>query len=164
MTSSFIANGKQKDLWTVNFKPASILFKQKHHQVYDLGDYLKFLNTVKKFFTGTVEQQPDELLEAFRIKSLIYNKASKFRISPTLDLNYVYTGSGVIEDRTFKTQVNSAVDTIKAIPYHFSKVSNTLIGADALAERYKDTLNRNTKHLCFQRYAAVAEDNLGKAT
>lgn len=121
----------------------------------DLGDYLKFLQTVYLFFTGTLEEQPSELKDAYLIKSHIYTKASRFRELPKLTMSYVYTGSGKIENPTFKSQIDSITNSIKSIPYHFSAVENNLIGASELGDRYKETLNRTTKQLYFPRHVAL---------
>lgn len=121
----------------------------------NLGDYLKFLQTVLIFFTRSENEQPEELREAFRIKEQIYEKASRFRTYPTLELNYVYTGKGVIEDPTFSTQIRSVENSIKGLPYLFSQVSSNLLGANAIADKYKATLNRTTRHLFFQRHVPL---------
>lgn len=121
----------------------------------DLGDYLKFLQTISVFFSGTENQQPEELKEAFRIKTHIYEKASRFRSYPNLLINYVYTGRGVIEDPTFKNQIDAFVASIRQMPYLFSTVISNLVGANDLADRYKEALNRITKHLIFQRHVAL---------
>lgn len=121
----------------------------------DLGDYLKFLQTIKIFFSGTENEQPEELLEAFKIKANIYEKASRFRSSPILEMNYVYTGRGEIEDKIFKSQVDTFAESIKNIPYLFSAVNSHLIGANTLADRYKETINRTTKNLTFQRHFSL---------
>jgi len=121
----------------------------------DLGDYLKFLQTVYVFFTGTLEQQPEELKQAYGIKTHIYSRAARFRQPPRLTVSYVYTGRGVVENDTFKSQVDTLVKLIREIPYLFSEVDHRLFGATALADRYKETLNRITKQLLFQRHVAL---------
>ncbi len=121
----------------------------------DLGDYLKFLQTVYLFFTGTLEEQPSELKDAYLIKSHIYAKASRFRDMPKLTMSYVYTGSGKIDNPTFKSQVDSLANSIQSLPYLFSVVESNLVGANELADRYKETLNRTTKRLHFQRHVAL---------
>lgn len=121
----------------------------------NLGDYLKFLQTVLIFFTRSENEQPEELREAFRIKEHIYEKASRFRTYPALELNYVYTGKGSIDDPTFTTQIKSVENSIKALPYLFSQVSSNLLGANAIADKYKATLNRTTRHLFFQRHVPL---------
>lgn len=121
----------------------------------DLGDYLKFLQTVYVFFAGSEGEQPEELKTAFRVKSHIYNKAAKFRLQPRLNLSYVYTGEGKNVNETCRTQIDALVNSIKSLPYLFSEVSSALIGAVELANRYKESLNRTTKHLMFQRHVAL---------
>lgn len=121
----------------------------------DLGDYLKFLQTVSVFFSGSEDVQPDELKDAYRIKTHIYSKASKFRTLPVLNLSYVYTGEGKSVNSTIQTQINAQVESIRKMLYMFSEVNNNLIGATELANLYKETLNRTTKHLMFQRHVAL---------
>lgn len=121
----------------------------------DLGDYLKFLQTIYVFFTGTEADQPAELKTAYQIKSHIYNKAAKFRSLPVLRINYVYTGEGKVIDKDFSTQVNAAINSIRGINYSFSEVDSRLIGGVELANLYKESLNRTTKQLMFQRHVAL---------
>lgn len=121
----------------------------------DLGDYLKFLQTIKIFFSGTRDQQPVELLSAFDIKTHIYDKASKFKSRPRLDIYYIYAGQGLIEDENFKTQVNASIREIEALPYLFSKTKNYLKGGDALADLYKESQNRIAQKMFFQRHVAL---------
>lgn len=121
----------------------------------DLGDYLKFLQTIYVFFTGTEHDQPIELKTAYEIKTHIYQKAAKFRVLPSLRINYVYTGDGNILDSNFSTQINAAVNSIKRVDYCFSSVESRLIGGVELANFYKESLNRTTKQLMFQRHVAL---------
>lgn len=129
----------------------------------DLGDYLKFLQTVKIFFTGKLEDQPAELKEAFAIKQFIYDKAGKFRCDPSLTMKYVYTGDGKFPDKDFLPQVEATVSEIKNLKYMFSSVENKLIGAIELQNLYKETLNRITKPLMFQRHVALPKLSLATA-
>lgn len=121
----------------------------------DLGDYLKFLNTIYIFFTGTEDIQPSELKTAHQVKTHIYNRATKFGNDPILQINYVYTGEGKILDKNFSHQIEASLESIRKIRYCFSEVNNRLIGAIELAQRYKESLNRTTKHLMFQRHVAL---------
>lgn len=145
-----------KKATNVLFDCKFIFIQTKTSSKLDLGDYLKFLNTILIFFNGELSQQPKELQEAFKIKKHIYEKASRFRDnSPSLDINYIYTGLGKIEDSNFENQVNSVFHKIRNIPYFFSDSNNNLIGATALADRYKETLNRTTKSLFFHRHIVL---------
>lgn len=121
----------------------------------DLGDYLKFLSVVYTFFTKPQDSQPPELVNAFRIKEHIYNKAAKFRTPPDLNIKYVYTGDGVVGDRSFKEQIDAQISSIRGIQYVFSSVSSDLIGWVELSSYYKESLNRTTRHLMFQRHVAL---------
>lgn len=121
----------------------------------DLGDYLKFLQTVSVFFSGTEDDQPEELKNAYRIKTHIYSKAAKFRTLPILKVTYVYTGEGKNVNGTLQAQIDALVESIRNQPYMFSEVTSNLIGATELANLYKESLNRTTKHLMFQRHIAL---------
>lgn len=137
------------------FDSKFVFIQSKTASNLDLGNYLKFLNTILLFFTGDISQQPKELIEAFKMKKYIYEKASRFREAPSLDINYVYTGNGKIEDKNFFEQVNNVFNKIRDIPYCFSGSNNILIGAATLADRYKETLNRTTKSLFFHRHIVL---------
>lgn len=144
-----------KTLTAGQFEVSISFIQAKTSSSLDLGDYLKFLQTVFVFFTESLEKQPLELKGAFEIKEHIYSKAAKFRTSPELRLHYVYVGEGEILDLNFKTQIESLVESIRALPYRFSKVTSKLIGATELGGLYKESLNRTTKSLMFQRHVAL---------
>lgn len=144
-----------KSLTTGQFDACFNFIQAKTSSNLDLGDYLKFLQTVSVFFSGGENDQPDELKNAYRIKAHIYSKAAKFRALPILNLRYVYTGEGRSVNSTIQTQINALVESIRAQPYTFSEVTSTLVGATELANLYKESLNRTTKHLMFQRHVAL---------
>lgn len=143
-----------KSLTAGQFDVSFSFIQAKTSSSLDLGDYLKFLQTVFVFFTEGLDNQPAELKNAFMIKEHIYSKAAKFRASPELRLYYVYTGDGDT-NALLDTQINSLVTQIGSLPYRFSKVSNRTIGATDLGSLYKESLNRTTKSLMFQRHVAL---------
>ena len=143
-----------KSLTAGQFDASFSFIQAKTSSSLDLGDYLKFLQTVFVFFTEGLESQPEELKNAFLIKEHIYSKAAKFRAQPELRLHYVYTGDGEVNS-ILSTQINSLVNQIRSLPYRFSKVTSKVIGATELASLYKESLNRITKSLMFQRHVAL---------
>ncbi|BBH13610.1 AIPR family protein [Chromobacterium haemolyticum] len=143
-----------KSLTAGQFESSFSFIQAKTSSSLDLGDYLKFLQTVFVFFTESLESQPDELKNAFLIKEHVYSKAAKFRSSPELRLHYVYTGDGEVNS-LLSTQINSLIEQIRSLPYRFSKVTSKVIGATELASLYKESLNRTTKSLMFQRHVAL---------
>lgn len=144
-----------KTLTAGQFSASFSFIQAKTSPSLDLGDYLKFLQTVFLFFTEPLDKQPFELRVAFGIKEHIYSKAAKFRSSPELHLHYVYSGEGEMLDPNFKAQIESLVGQIRSLPYRFSKVTSKLIGATELGSLYKESLNRTTKSLMFQRHVAL---------
>lgn len=144
-----------RSLTTGQFDACFNFIQAKTASNLDLGDYLKFLQTVSVFFSGSEDDQPDELKNAYRIKTHIYSKAAKFRALPVLNLSYVYTGEGNSVNSTIQTQIDALVESIRKLPYTFSEVTSNLVGATELANLYKETLNRITKHLMFQRHVAL---------
>lgn len=144
-----------KSLTTGQFDACFNFIQAKTSSNLDLGDYLKFLQTVYVFFSGSEDEQPEELKNAYRIKTHVYSKAAKFRTLPELNLNYIYTGEGKSINSVIQTQTDTLVESIRNLPYTFSVVVNNLVGATELANLYKETLNRTTKHLMFQRHVAL---------
>ncbi|MGZ8190723.1 MAG: hypothetical protein ACXWTS_05775 [Methylococcaceae bacterium] len=59
---------------------------------FQLGEFLKFTSTVKLFFGDDENAVPNELAKAFKIKKLIYERASKLKALPSIELSYVYCG------------------------------------------------------------------------
>lgn len=147
------AEGFTKGQFDVKF----YFIQAKTSNDFDHGSCLKFLSTIYQFFTGQENQQPPELKEFFKIKSHIYEKSAKFRKSesPQINIYYVYTGQGSIQDKNVNTQIDTQVNLIKNIPYISSSVKYYLVDGYSLADLYKESLNRITKNLCFQRHVAL---------
>ena len=143
-----------RSLTAGQFEASFSFIQAKTSSSLDLGDYLKFLQTVFVFFTEDLEKQPTELKNAFLIKEHIYSKAAKFRSPPELRLYYVYTGEGDT-NKLLDTQISALVTEIRSLPYRFSNVSSRTIGATDLGSLYKESLNRTTKSLMFQRHVAL---------
>lgn len=143
-----------RSLTAGQFEASFSFIQAKTSSSLDLGDYLKFLQTVFVFFTENLEKQPTELKNAFLIKEHIYSKAAKFRSPPELRLYYVYTGEGDT-NKLLDTQISALVTQIRSLPYRFSNVSSRTIGATDLGSLYKESLNRTTKSLMFQRHVAL---------
>ncbi len=143
-----------RSLTAGQFEASFSFIQAKTSSSLDLGDYLKFLQTVFVFFTEDLEKQPTELKNAFLIKEHIYSKAAKFRSPPELRLYYVYTGEGDT-NKLLDTQISALVTQIRSLPYRFSNVSSRTIGATDLGSLYKESLNRTTKSLMFQRHVAL---------
>ena len=143
-----------RSLTAGQFEASFSFIQAKTSSSLDLGDYLKFLQTVFLFFTEDLEKQPTELKNAFLIKEHIYSKAAKFRSPPELRLYYVYTGEGDT-NKLLDTQISALVTQIRSLPYRFSNVSSRTIGATDLGSLYKESLNRTTKSLMFQRHVAL---------
>lgn len=73
-----------RSLTAGQFEASFSFIQAKTSSSLDLGDYLKFLQTVFVFFTEDLEKQPTELKNAFLIKEHIYSKAAKFRSPPEI--------------------------------------------------------------------------------
>lgn len=135
---------------------AKFIFAQaKTSSKFDLGDFLKFLTTVKVFFGKDPMAIPAELEKAFKIKSLVYERAAKLRQAPTVELSYVYSGRFQLEGSQVEKQIENEMQALRAMPYLFSDVTWHIHDGDAIAKLYRETQNDIQKDIPFQRHVAL---------
>lgn len=140
---------------SAQFEARFIFAQAKTSSKFDLGDFLKFANTVRLFFSAPRGDIPPELHKAFDIKQMIYEKAAKLRGYPTLELSYVYAGRFDADNAAVKNQIEEAVAAIRAFPYRFSAVSWHVYDGDAIARLYRETQNDIIVDVSFQRHVSL---------
>lgn len=140
---------------------AKFTFSQaKTSSKFDLGDYLKFISTVRNFFGEDKTSVPPELHSAFDIKEHIYKKSSaKLRNYPSVELSYVYAGRFDTKNSTLQQQIEQEVKAIREIPYKFSGVDWHVYDGDAIARLYRETQNDVLIEIPFQRHVALPKIN-----
>jgi hypothetical protein len=137
---------------------AKFIFAQaKTSSKFDLGDFLKFVATVKVFFGTDKLAVPSELHKAFSIKQLIYERAAKLRRPPTAELSYVYSGRFELKGTQIEKQIEGEIQSLRDIPYLFSEVTWHVHDGDAIARLYRETQNDIQKEVSFQRHVALPQ-------
>ncbi|WP_434657057.1 AIPR family protein [Chromobacterium violaceum] len=136
---------------------AKFVFSQaKTSTRFDLGEYLKFIATVKVFFGKERDAVPAELQKAFDLKTHIYNQASaKLSKPPVVELAFVYTGRFDSTNETVMSPIRSQVDDLKAIPYLFSEIHSNIYDGEAIAKLYRETQNEILVEIPFERHVAL---------
>lgn len=135
---------------------AKFSFSQaKTSPTFDLGDFLKFIGTVKSFFGNNIDAVPKQLHKAFEIKRLIYERAAKLRNPPTAELSYVYSGRFQLNGSQIEKQIEGEIQSLRDIPYLFSEVTWHIHDGDAIARLYRETQNDIQKEVAFQRHVAL---------
>ncbi len=135
---------------------AKFIFTQaKTASKFDLGDFLKFVATVKIFFGSDKSAVPPELYKAFEIKKLIYERAAKLRHPPTVELAYVYSGRFELQGSQIEKQIDAQAKALRDMPYLFSDVTWHVHDGDAIARLYRETQNDIQKEVSFQRHVAL---------
>lgn len=132
------------------------LFSQaKTSASFDAGEFMKFAGTVKVFFGTDASAVPNELQDAFKIKTLIYERASKMKELPTVELSYVYSGKYSSDRNSALPIIEAQVASIKAMPYLFTDVRWDVHDGDAIARLYREAQNEVQKDISFQRHVAL---------
>ena len=135
---------------------AKFFFSQaKTSSKFDLGDFLKFITTVRVFFGTDITAVPKELHKAFAIKQHIYERAAKLRKLPTAELSYVYAGRFELAGTQIEKQIEGEIQSIRSIPYLFSDVTWHVHDGDSIARLYRETKNDVQKDILFQRHVAL---------
>jgi hypothetical protein len=139
------------------FEARFIFAQAKTSSKFDLGDFLKFITTVKVFFGRDVAAVPPELHKAFEIKELIYSRAAKLRQPPTAELSYVYAGRFELNGSQIERQIEGEIQSLRDMPYLFSDVTWHVHDGDAIARLYRETQNDIQKEISFQRHVALPQ-------
>jgi hypothetical protein len=122
---------------------------------FNLGDFLKFVSTVKLFFGKNADAIPAKLKNAYQIKELIYERAGKLRELPTVELSYVYSGRFDLERNQIVPLIENEIAALQAMPYLFSDIRWHVYDGDALARLYREAQNGIEKEISFQRHVAL---------
>lgn len=135
---------------------AKFIFAQaKTSSKFDLGDFLKFVATVKVFFGNDASAVPTELHKAFEIKELIYERAAKLRQPPAVELSYVYAGRFELQGTQIEKQIEGEIQSLRDMPYLFSEVTWHVHDGDAISRLYRETQNDIQREVSFQRHVAL---------
>ncbi|WP_300615687.1 hypothetical protein, partial [Dokdonella sp.] len=141
------------------------LFSQiKTSASFDAGEFMKFAGTVKVFFGMDISAVPKELQNAFKIKQLIYERASKLKELPTVELEYVYSGKYSSDKNMALPVIQDQVESIRALPYLFKEVKWHIHDGDAIARLYREAQNEVQKDISFQRHVALPSITGARAT
>lgn len=145
-----------ESLTRVQFDAKFIFSQAKTSPKFDLGEFLKFIATVRLFFGKDESVVPTELKKAFTLKKHIYEKASaKLRQPPVAELAFVYTGRFDEKNETVMGPIRSQVAELEAMPYLFSAVHWKIYDGDAIARLYRETQNEVLVEIPFQRHVAL---------
>ncbi|WP_275099428.1 AIPR family protein [Sedimenticola hydrogenitrophicus] len=122
---------------------------------FDLGEYLKFTATVRAFFGDHPSAVPAELLNAFNIKEVVYQRSAKLRALPTVRLHYSYAGKNRLGESNILASIENERLALEAEKYKFSSVISEIHDGDDIATLYRTTKNDVTGMLSFQRHTAI---------
>lgn len=140
----------------MQFDVKFIFSQAKTSSKFDLGDFLKFVSTVRNFFGSDEAVVPPELRKAYEIKRHIYERAAaKLRQPPTAELSYVYGGRFDEKNDTLRQQIEQEIQALRDIPYLFSNVTWNVHDGDAIARLYRETQNDVLVEVPFQRHVAL---------
>lgn len=137
---------------------AKFYFSQaKTSSNFDLGDFLKFITTIKVFFSSDIFAVPKELHKTFVIKQLIYERSAKLRNLPEVELSYVYSGKYALKGTQIERQIEGEVQSLRDMPYLFSDVTWHIHDGETIARLYRETQNDIQKEVSFQRHVALPQ-------
>ena len=123
---------------------------------FDIGDFLKFVSTVRTFFGSEKAAVPGQLHKAFEIKQHIYERsAAKLRQLPTAELSFVYAGRFDDRNSGLIAQIEAEIRSIRELPYLFTAVTWHIYDGDAIARLYRETQNDAVVEVPFQRHVAL---------
>lgn len=144
---------------------AKFIFSQaKTSAHFDVGEFFKFVATVKAFFGKDLSAVPTELHKAFSIKNLVYERAARLRKLPTVELSYVYSGRFQLKGSQIEKQIEGEIQALRDMPYLFSEVTWHVHDGDAIARLYRETQNDVQREVPFQRHVALPPISGARAT
>ena len=138
-----------------NFDVQFLFSQAKTSASFDSAEFMKFAGTVKVFFGRDLNAVPPELKNAFNIKELVYERASKLKILPSVDLEYTYSGKYSSDKNIALPLIEAQVASIRDMPYLFSKVEWRVHDGEAVSRLYREARNDIQKKISFQRHVAL---------
>jgi len=141
-------------LTSARFEAEFHFIQSKTSTKFDLGDFLKFTSTVGLFFGEDEEAVPPQLRKAFRVKKIIFDRASKLRALPHLNLVYAYAGTFNRESTGLGPQFEEEDRKLSAIR-GIGKVRTSIVDANQLAGLFRETRNETEKEIPFSKNLAL---------
>lgn len=151
-------------LTKAQFDVEFVFIQAKTSRKFNLGDFLKFISTIKVFFGKDDNAIPEELKLSYAIKNKIYSNAAKLRSLPRLKIYYGYTGNFNINETGLKPQIENEIKQLKDIQYTFSDVSYNIYDGDSIENLYREAHNEIQYKIPFQRHIALPPINGVKST
>lgn len=142
-------------LTKANFDVQFLFSQAKTSASFDSAEFMKFAGTIKVFFGSDLSAVPPELQNAFKIKTLIYERASKLKSLPSVDLSYIYSGKYSSDKNVARPIIDAQVDSIRSMPYLFTKVDWRVHDGDSISRLYREAKNDVQKKISFQRHVAL---------
>ncbi len=141
------------------FDAKFIFVQTKTSSSFDMGDYLKFINTIKAFFGAVEDSVPNELSTRYRIKNRIYGQAAKMRSLPDISAHYVYSGDYQLSDSKLEGQIKNEDKWFTDQKYLCASFASRIIDGKAISKAYRETQNDILQRFPFQRHLALPPIN-----
>lgn len=141
------------------FDAKFIFVQTKTSTSFDMGDYLKFINTIKAFFGKNENSIPNELAARYHIKNRIYAQAAKMRSLPDISAHYIYAGDYQLSDTKLESQIKDEDSWFKQQNYLCSSFASRIIDGKSISKTYRETQNDTVQRIPFQRHLALPPIN-----
>lgn len=141
------------------FDAKFIFVQAKTSTSFDMGDYLKFINTIKAFFGEDENAIPNELIKRYHIKGRIYHQAAKMRSLPDISAHYVYAGEYQLSDSKLEAQIKNEDFWFTSQKYLCSSFISRIIDGKSISRAYRETQNDIMQRIPFQRHLALPPIN-----
>ncbi|WP_394537686.1 AIPR family protein [Lysobacter enzymogenes] len=141
------------------FDAKFIFIQAKTSTSFDIGDYLKFINTAKAFFGDDESAVPDELITRHRIKNRIYSQAAKMRSLPDIGTHYVYAGDYQLHNSQLEAQIKKEDTWFTSQKYLCSSFRSKIVDGKSISRAYRETKNEIVQRIPFQRHLALPPIN-----
>lgn len=141
------------------FDAKFIFVQTKTSASFDMGDYLKFINTIKTFFGANEQAVPNELIVRFRIKNRIFAQAAKMRSLPDISAHYIYAGDYQLSDTKLESQIKNEDSWFQQQKYLCSSFTSRIVDGKAISKAYRETQNDILQRIPFQRHLALPPIN-----
>ncbi|MHC1481737.1 AIPR family protein [Frateuria aurantia] len=141
------------------FDAKFIFVQTKTSASFDMGDYLKFINTIKAFFGTDEGSIPNELTTRYHIKNRIYAQAAKMRSLPDISAYYVYSGDYQLSDSKLEGQIKNEDKWFEGQKYLCSSFASRIVDGKAISKAYRETQNDILQRIPFQRHLALPPIN-----
>ncbi|QPT38753.1 AIPR family protein [Neisseria cinerea] len=156
--NGIIVNDLKDEITTytnADFDAKFTFIQTKTSDSFDKGDFLKFIESIAKFFLDDEKYFPPEIKKLYGIRHTIYERAAKLKKLPEVSIYYVY--SGYANSSLYETIEFSKEQLRKQVERYVSKINCHIFDSEQISIAYREAQNEITKDFKLEKHITLPQ-------